>query len=151
MPMTMLKLVPGVNVEVTSSQLEAGYAVSNFGRFRDGLFEKLGGWARFFNFTVGGIPRALHAWQDRNEIDYLGVGTTTLLGQIANNVLTDLTPQTKTTNFAPKFSTTISTPNVTVDDSNIANVTTLDSVEFKTPVSVGGLILSGVYPIKLGS
>lgn len=149
MPMTMLKLVPGVNVEVTASQLEAGYASSNFGRFRSGLFEKLGGWAKYFEFAVGGIPKMLHAWQDRNEINYLGVGTTTNLSVISNDVITAITPQTYTSNFAPKFSTTIGSPNVTVDDPNIANVTTLDSVYFSVPVSVGGLILSGSYPISL--
>lgn len=149
MPMTMLKLVPGVNVEVTASQLEAGYASSNFGRFRSGLFEKLGGWAKYFEFAVGGIPRALNAWQDRNEVNYLGVGTTTNLSIVSNGVITDLTPQTYTSNFAPKFSTTIGSPNVTVDDSNIANVTTLDSVYFPVPVSVGGIILSGSYPIDV--
>lgn len=149
MPMTMLKLVPGTNVELTPSQLEAGYAVSNFGRFRNGLFEKLGGWSRYFAFAVGGTPRAINAWQDRNETNYLGIGTTTNLSVISNDDIVDLTPQTYTSNFAPKFSTTISSPNITVDDLNIANVTTLDSVYFPVPVSIGGIILSGLYPIDI--
>lgn len=149
MPFAMLKLRPGVNVELTASLNEAGYSVSNLGRFRNGLFEKLGGWTRYFANAVGGVPKALHAWLDLNETEYLGVGTTTLLGTISSSALTDLTPQTYTSDFNEDFSTTNGSPNVTVVDPNINNVTTFDTVEFKTPVTVGGIILSGVYPIDL--
>lgn len=145
----MLRLRPGVNAELTLSQNEAGYSISNLIRFRNGLAEKLGGWAKYYPFAVGGVPKALHAWLDLNENKYLGVGTTTLLGAITGGTLTDITPQQKTTNFAPKFSTTNGSPNVIVDDSNISNITTFDSVEFLTPVAIGGLILSGVYPVAL--
>jgi hypothetical protein len=147
--MSMLKLRPGVNAELTPSQLESGYAVSNLIRFRDGLAEKLGGWRKFYQFAVGGVPKALHAWQDLNDVRYLGVGTTTLLGAIADSVLTDLTPQTYVSDFTPDFDTTNLSPNVTVDDPNVATITDFDSVEFNTPVSVGGIILSGVYPVAL--
>ena len=154
MPMVMLKLRPGVNTELTASLNEAGVSESNLIRYRNGLPEKLGGWAKFYDFAVGGVPKALHAWLDLNEAAYLGVGTTTLLGQISEDddgerQLVDLTPQTFTSDFAPDFDTTNGSPNVVVDDPNIANVTVFDSVEFLTPVSVGGLILSGIYPIAL--
>ena len=79
----MLKLRPGVNSELTPSQLEAGYAVSNLIRFRDGLAEKLGGWRKFYQFAVGGVPKALHAWQDLNDVRYLGVGTTTKVSSVS--------------------------------------------------------------------
>ncbi len=148
MPMTMLKLRPGVNAELTPSQNEAGYSSSNLIRFRNGLAEKLGGWEKYYDFAVGGVPKALHAWLDLNENKYLGVGSTTILGAIIDDQLTNLTPQQLTTNFSPDFSTTNGTPNVIVDDSNLtAGATVFDSVEFLTPVSVGGIILSGVYPI----
>ena len=153
MAMSMIRLRPGVNVEMTKSLNEAGYSASNLGRFRNGLFEKLGGWDAYYPFAVGGVPRALHAWLDLNETEYLAVGSTgvgTILGAISNDDLTPLTPQTLTSNFAPDFDTTNTSPNVVVDDSSIANVTNFDSVEFLTPVSVGGIILSGIYPIDLG-
>lgn len=145
----MLKLVPGINVEFTPSQVEAGYSVSNMGRFRSGLFEKIGGWKKFFGLAVQGIPRALHAWQDRNAVDYLGFGTTTQLGVIANNTLIDLTPQQFVSDFAPDFSTVVDTPNVIINDPNVSDVTIYDSIEFNTPISVGGIILSGTYPIDV--
>lgn len=152
MAMAMIRLRPGVNVELSPSLNEAGYSASNLGRFRNGLFEKLGGWDAYYPFAVGGVPRALHAWLDLNETEYLAVGSTgtgTILGAISNSVLTTLTPQTLTSNFNEDFDTTNASPNVVVDDPNIANVTNYDSVEFLTPISVGGLILSGTYPIAL--
>lgn len=149
MPFAMIRLKPGVNAELTPTLNEAGYQTSNLGRFRNGLFEKLGGWVAYYPYAVGGIPRALHAWIDLNETKYLGVGSTTILAAISNNQLANITPQVLTTNFAPNFSTTSGLPNITVDDSNIANVTTYDAVEFLTPVAVGGLVLSGLYPINL--
>lgn len=149
MPMQMLRLKPGINVELTPTQLEAGYASSQFIRFRNGLAEKLGGWAKLYQFAVGGVPKALHAWRDLASNLWLGVGTTTVLGAITNGTLTNLTPQAYTSDTPPNFSTTAASAVVTIVDANIANVTTLDSVEFKTPVSVGGIILSGVYPISL--
>lgn len=145
----MLRLRPGVNVEITSSQLEAGYAQSNLIRFRNGLAEKLGGWEKFYSFAVGGTPKALHAWLDINDNEYLGVGTTTILGAITNSTLTTLTPQIYTSDIIPNFTTTSGSANVTVTDANVATVTTFDSVELRTPISVGGLILSGVYPVNL--
>ena len=150
MPFGAVTLKPGIDVESTPTLSRASYSSSNLGRFRAGLFEKLGGWVRYFQFALAGIPRALQAWQDLNGLDWLAIGTTTTLDVINEDALSVITPQTKTTDFAPKF-TTNTTPGtadqVIVDDSNIANVTTNDSVEFNTPVSVGGIILSGSYPI----
>lgn len=149
MPMAMIRLKPGINSELTPTLNEAGYQTSNLGRFRNGLFEKIGGWQAYYPFAVGGVPKALHAWLDLNETKYLGVGSTTILASISNGGLANISPQVLTTNFAPNFTTTNGSPNVAVDDSNIANVTTYDAVEFLTPVSVGGVILAGLYPIAL--
>lgn len=146
MPTKSVKLLPGVNVERTPTLNEAGISYSSFGRFRDGLFQKIGGWAQYFNLSSG-IPRALHAWQDLNNVKHLAVGTTTSFITITNNAANNLTPQTKTSDFAPKFSTTLGSNQVLVDDSNISNVTTYDGIYFNTPISIGGLILSGYYPI----
>ena len=147
MSMLTVKLIPGVNVEKTPVLNEAGISVSNLIRFRDGLVEKIGGWVKFYAFTVGGIVRALHAWQALNDDRYLATGTTTKLNVIADSVLTDITPQQKTTNPSPNFSTTSGSATVTITDSNISNVTAYDSIYLGTPVSIGGLILSGLYPI----
>lgn len=153
MPEGDIRLAPGVVAEFTPTLNSAGYATSNLGRFRAGLFEKLGGWETWYSFTIG-IARVLHAWQDFNGTKRLATGSTTSVNVISGATLAartaqTITPQTKTTDFSPNFTTTASSATVTITDNNIANVTTLDSIEFLTPISVGGLILSGVYPITL--
>lgn len=148
MPEISLKLRPGVNVEATQTLNEAGISSCNLIRFKAGLPQKLGGWAKFYSLNVPGIPRALHAWQDLNSNDWLAVGTTTRLVVISDGSLSDITPQTLVTNPAADFSTVNGSSTVTVIDPGISNVTTLDAVSFNTPVSVGtGIVLSGVYPI----
>ena len=79
MPFGSVKLIPGVNVVRTPTLLEASIATSQLIRFRDGLAQKYGGWERFYSSNVSGTPRALLAWQDLNDTDYLAVGTTTLM------------------------------------------------------------------------
>ena len=147
MPIKSVKLIPGVNVEKTPTLNEAGISQSSFGRFRDGLFQKIGGWAQYFFYNAG-IPRALHAWQDLNSLGHLAVGTTSSFGVITSGAVNVLTPQQVTTNPAVNFSTIISTKAVTIIDASLTGVTTIyDGVYFNTPISVGGLILSGFYSI----
>jgi len=147
MPIKSVKLIPGVNVEKTPTLNEAGISQSAFGRFRDGLFQKIGGWAQYFFYNAG-IPRALHAWQDLNSLGHLAVGTTSSFGVITSGAVNVLTPQQLTTNPAVNFSTVSGTKLVTVIDASLTGVTTIyDGVYFNTPISVGGLILSGFYSI----
>lgn len=142
-----VRLVPGVNVERTPTLLEAGYASSQLIRFKDLLAQKYGGWTKFYPFSITGTPRELHAWQDLNGTSRLAVGTTQQLAIINSGSLSDVTPQTKTTNPAVNFTTTINTAIVEIVDTGISNVTTFDAVYFNTPVAVAGLILSGLYAI----
>lgn len=145
-----ITLQPGVNVERTPLVLRSGISASQLIRFRDQLTQKYGGWQKFYPFAVGGIPRDLHAWQDLNSVKYLSIGTTSQLSVITANVLQDISPQILITNFAPSnISTTIGSNVVAITDAGISNVTVQDSVLFNTPVSVGGLILAGLYPITL--
>lgn len=145
-------LVPGVNVERTPTLLRAGIAVSSLIRFRDSLVQKLGGWLQLYPYAISGVPRDLHAWEDLNGLDHLAIGTTgtgTKLVVITDGNLQDITPQSLTSNFAPNFSTTANSPIVSIVDPNIANITTDDSVFFNVPISIGGIILFGLYPITL--
>ncbi len=149
-----ITLQPGVNTEPTAAALRAGYAQSNLGRFRSGFFEKLGGWVRYFAFALPGVPRALQAWLDLNENPWLAIGTSGIAGVATltvideNGVNTVISPQTKTTDGIPNFATSTGTPTtVTVTDANILNPTTYDLIELRTPIAVGGIVLSGSYPI----
>lgn len=140
-------LIPGVNAERTPTLLRAGFVTGSLVRWKDSLVQKLGGCSRYYPFSVLGIPRDLHAWQDLNNITHLSVGTTAQLAVITNGNLIDITPQSLTSDFVPNISTTANSTTVSITDPNISNVTTYDSVFFNVPVSVGGIILDGLYPI----
>jgi len=145
MPFGAVTLRPGLNVELTETANEAGYSATNLVRFQAGLAQKIGGWQKFYTLPVTGIPRDLHAWQDLNETGYLAVGSTQQLAVISSDNLSDITPQTRVSDFAPNFTTTSGSDSVLIDDPNIANVTVFDNVFFNTPVSVGGLVLSAFF------
>lgn len=147
MPIASIRLKPGLDIEDTPTYDSATYNATAYGRFKSGLFQKMGGWTPFFPFVLNGTGKALHAWQDLNENKYLGVGTTTRLNTILSGNISNISPQTKDTNPAPSFTTTIGSASVEITDAGISNVTTDDAVYFRTPISVGGLILSGLYQI----
>lgn len=147
MPFGAVSLRPGVNVERTPTLLEAGYSQTQLVRFRDGLAQKLGGWSTFYSLALSGVPRDMHAWADLNSLNHLMVGTTTALDIITSGSLQNITPQSLTLQSATVFSTVIGTPTVTITDPAISNVTINDAVLFNTPLSVGGVILQGIYPI----
>lgn len=147
MPYGAVILKPGLDTEATATYEQAAFDQIELGRFKAGLFQKLGGWRKFYPLAVGGKGRQLHAWQDLKSVKHLAVATTTELDVITAGALKQVSPQVLISNIAPNFSTVISTPTVTVVDANITNVTPDDQVEFLTPVSIGGVILSGVYRI----
>jgi len=154
MPHASLKLLPGVDKNKTPALNEAGISESQLIRFipdrtLGGLVQKLGGWSRFYSTPISSIVRCLWAWQDTNDNSYLGVGAEQSLDVIKNNALNTITPQTTVVNVVPDF-TTVATPTpsnvVIVVDSSSTPVDSYDVVYIKTQVSVGGLILFGLYP-----
>lgn len=147
MPFGEVRLIPGVNVERTPTLNAAAYSQAQLIRYKDGLAQKYGGWQKYYPFALSGVPRDLHAWEDLNQVTHLAVGTTTRLNVITAGSLADITPQTLKSDFAPALQATSGANTITITDPNIANVTIYDSVLFNTPISVGGLILSGLYPI----
>ncbi|MCA6108094.1 hypothetical protein [Bradyrhizobium cenepequi] len=155
MPEISLKLVPGVNADFTPTLNQAAIASCDLIRFRDRLPQKLGGWSRFFPNPLPGIPRAVHGWSDLRGGNHLAVGTTLELAVITDGALQDITPQTLISPVAPNasatFSTTVGSSMVAVSDPSIANVTTDDAIFFNTPVSLGGVVLTGLHPITLAS
>ena len=141
-----IQLVPGVDTQKTLTANQAGVSQSQLIRYKEGLIQTYGGWQNYVNFTIASTVRQLHPWQDVNGNAHLGIGATANLGVITAGSYFDVTPQTTTTNPAPNFSITISSNIVTVVDAN-ANATTLNTVYFNTPISLGGVLLNGAYPI----
>ena len=118
MPHAALKLIPGVDVTKTPTLNEAAISQSQLIRFvpdrtLGGLVQKLGGWTKFYNNTLGSIVRALWAWEDTNSNSYLAVGAEGApaggggsLQVIVTGCSTDITPEQTTRNVAVSFSTT---------------------------------------------
>lgn len=147
MPFGSVTLVPGIDVEKTPTLNEAGISQSQLIRFRENLVQKIGGWNKFYAFNVSGIPRELHAWQDLNGATHLLAGTTSSLNVISSGSLINITPQRLITNPAVNFSTIANSTTVTITDTGINNISTLDTVMINTPVSVGSVVISGMFPI----
>jgi hypothetical protein len=147
MPEVPLKLLPGVNADFTPTLNQAGISSCDLIRFKDKLPQKLGGWNRFFNNPLAGVPRAAHGWSDLRGLNHLAVGTTQQLAVITDGALQDITPQTLVSDFMPSFSTTSGSPIVEVDDPNVNNLTAFDAVFFNTPISFGGVVFTGLHPI----
>ena len=149
MPHNTIKLKPGVEVTTTLALNEANYSKSNLIRFLPermglGVAQKMGGWVAYYNSFINSTIRSLKGWSDLNAINHLGIGATNQLAVLTNNNLQTITPYVYTDNISPSFTTTAGSAVVTVSDSNIT-VNNLDYVEFVTPVSVDGIILSGPY------
>lgn len=147
MPWTSIKLKPGLNVELTDAANEAGYTSTQLGRFKSGLFQKVGGWNRYYINPIGDSPNRLHSWQDLSLNKRVATGNLTSLYEITSGVLNNISPQTLSTDTAVNFATTLGSSTVVIVDTNVNNITNYDSVYFNTPISVGGLVLSGVYQV----
>ena len=147
MPFGEVKLIPGVNTERTPTLNEAGVSAAQLIRYKDSLIQKYGGWTAYYPFTVTTTPRDLHGWDDLNNLGHLAIGATNGLQIVTGTAIATITPQILTSNFSNGFSTVANSTTVTVSDTNIANVTIFDAVLLDTPVSVGGIVLSGLFPI----
>ena len=155
MPHNTIKLKPGVETNTTLALNEAAYSSSALIRFLPerngfGLAQKLGGWVAYYTSALSSKIRALKGWADLNAVNHLGIGAENSLNVLTGNNLINITPQTSTTNTAPVFSTTAGSNVVTVTDSNIT-ASVLDFVDYITPVTVGGLVLTGPYQLQSAS
>ena len=157
MPHQTLKLVPGVDENRTPALNEAAISYSNLIRFIPdkqsiGLPQKLGGWTRYYPNALAATPRALLAWADTNSNNYLAVGCDTSatsgvgapLYVIKSGTQNTITPQVSTANPAVSVTTLTSTNSVTINQTS-SNITSYNSVFIATHISVGGIILFGLY------
>ena len=134
-----------------------GYANSWNIRFKSGLAQKIGGWNKFFPYSLPGIPKSLFTYQTNELQQYLAVGTSTTFAVIQGNTNangmfsaiseTPITPQYFSSNTPVNFTTTVGNTYVNIVDANINTVSSYCSVYFNTPVSIDGIILAGLYQI----
>lgn len=156
MPHASLKISPvGVVINETVALNQAGIANCNLIRlFYDpnglGLVQKLGGWQKFYPYPQTAIVRALWAWEDINAVAHLAVGTQSVANQAQLNVITSgsqltVTPNSISDNITPAATTTMGSSVVVITDATITGITSYDVVYIQTHMSVGGLILFGMY------
>ena len=147
MPWESVRLIPGLNTNLTQTLRQAGYSSTEFIRFKDGLAQKLGGWTKYYSTSISAVTRFMHAYQDLDGDDRLTIGATTALYDLTGSVLRNITPQQTTTSVAADFDTTSGSAVVKIEDAEVGVVTDYNAMTFLTPVAVGGLILEGTYQI----
>jgi len=155
MPHNTIKLKPGVETNTTPALNEAAYSSSQLVRFLPerngyGLAQKLGGWIAYYTSAINSKIRALKGWADLNAINHLGIGAESSLDVLTGGNLINITPQTTVTNSTPNFTATNGSNVIQVVDYGLI-ASTLDYVDYVTPVAVGGLILNGPYPVYSSS
>ena len=153
-----LRLIPGADVYKTPTLNEAAISSCNLiravpDRSGIGLVQKLGGWEKYYG-PVGYVTRNLLAWEDTNTLTYLAMGidgpdTGGLLEVLSMGSLRDITPQSDTTNPGLGggnygVTTTAGSSNVIIFDPNSV-IDSYDSVMVATPISVGGIVIFGLY------
>jgi hypothetical protein len=154
MPHASLKLIPGVDQNRTPALNEAAISESDLIRFvpdRNGtaLPQKLGGWSKFIDVPTTSTVRSLHAWADTNSNSFLGIGAEggVFVSESAGSPI-NRSLQEYIANPVVDVDTVSGSSVVTVTDT-ASYVTSYDAIYIKTPISVGGIILSGYYGTTL--
>lgn len=149
MPMTSVTLRPGVNTQQTLSANESGVSQAQLIRYKDGMVQSYGGWQQYISANIPSTVRALHPWQDIAGVKHLGVGATQSLSVITAGSNLDVTPQKATVDSSTfQFNMTAGSTQVTVIIGNSSGYPSIyNTAFFNTPISAGGLVFSGAYPI----
>tara|TARA_R100001530_G_scaffold23824_1_gene19408 strand:+ start:401 stop:2290 length:1890 start_codon:yes stop_codon:yes gene_type:complete len=135
---------PGINREGTDYSNDGGWFDSNLIRFRKGLPEKIGGWAKNTLNTFKSTARALHAWVDLEITKYLGIGATWKYYIKEGDNFYDITPLRATTSAGDvTFSASNGSSTITVTDASHGAVTG-DFVTFSGAATLGGLVTADV-------
>lgn len=149
MPLQSIFLKPGVNTQLTPVANTAGIQTSQLLRFKQGLPQKVGGWSLWYNSPVSSTPvRDIHAFQSlRNQAKYVAAGSLSNLVVVSTaGVINNITPQYLATNPTPNLSVSSGSELVTIVDTGSSGaITSYGGVRFDTPVSLGGVLLSGSY------
>ena len=143
MPLQKFIFKAGIDKEGTDYSNEGGWFDSNLIRFRKGLPEKIGGWAKNTVNTFQSTCRALHAWVSSAGTKYLGLGTTWKYYIKDGNSFYDITPVRKTSTNSITFAATNGSAIITATDSSHGAVVN-DFVTISSAVSLGGNITAAV-------
>ena len=144
MPLQKFLFNPGINKEGTAYTAEGGWFDGNLVRFRKGLPEKIGGWAKNSLNAYKGTGRKLHAWVNLQGTKFLGVGTRLKLYIQEGDAFNDITPLRLTTSAGDvTFSASNGSSTITATDTNHGAVAG-DFVTFSGASSLGGNVTAAV-------
>tara|TARA_R100000995_G_scaffold10496_1_gene4340 strand:- start:138 stop:2021 length:1884 start_codon:yes stop_codon:yes gene_type:complete len=144
MPLQKFLFNPGIDKEGTAYTAEGGWFDGNLIRFRKGLPEKIGGWAKDSLNSFLGTGRKLHAWVNLQGTKFLGLGTRVKLYIQEGDVFNDVTPLRVTTSAGDvTFAATNGSSTITATDS-VHGAVVGDFVTFSGAASLGGLVTAAV-------
>jgi len=92
MPLSEVKIAPGINKQVTPTGAEGKWIDCDNVRFRYGYPEKIGGWEQTTTDTLVGVTRAMHIWADTTGRRFIGIGTNKALFVYYDGKFYDITP-----------------------------------------------------------
>lgn len=157
MPHASVKLIPGANQTETPALNQAGVSVTSLVRYiydrnLGALIQKLGGWTKYFPNTMAAKVRALWAWADTQSVTHLAFGTENIgvtssaqLGVITSGTATTITPAYAADDVTAAASATSGSSIITITDATTGGITQYDTVFIATQISVGGVVLYGLY------
>lgn len=155
MPLKKLLFRPGVARENTryaseslgpvgsATQAIAGWYESEKVRFRSGMPEKIGGWARISSATFLGVCRSLWNWVTLGGLNLIGVGTNLKFYIERGGAYFDITPIRGTATLTNPFTATLLSSTLLVTDAAHGCVTG-DFVTFSGATGLGGNITASV-------
>lgn len=141
MPLKKILFKPGVNQENTRYTNEGGWYSCDKIRFRQGMPEKIGGWAQISPNTFLGTCRSLWPWRTLANTTLIGNGTNLKYYLTFDAAYYDITPiRTTVTLGANPFATSYPTNTTTVTVTHTAHgCITGDFVTFSGATAVGGI------------
>ena len=139
MPLAKLQFQPGFDKQNTEYGAEGKWIDGDNIRFRYGLPEKIGGWAKVSSTTVLGAARSVNTWADLDGVKYTMTGTNKKIYVYSEGTWQDITPIRASAQSITQFETSSGSTTVTVTDAShgalIGDFVTISSVS----ADVGGI------------
>jgi hypothetical protein len=143
MPLTKLPFAPGFHKEGTQYTVGPSWWDGDKIRFRKGLPEQIGGWAKYNVSSYMGVARSLFDWSTAESRQYLGVGTTLKMYVEVGGSYYDITPIRATNALTDPFAAVNGDATITVTD--VAHGAVLgDFVTYSGATGLGGAITATV-------
>jgi hypothetical protein len=143
MALSKIQFRPGVDKEGTQYTADAGWFDSDKIRFRKGRVEKIGGWEKYSQNPIIGVPRSLRDFGTSNGSRYLGVGTNAKMYVEEGLVYQDITPIDRSTLGTATLGASAGFPFLLVTDVG-SNASTGNYVQISGAIGLGGNFTSEV-------